>query len=205
MSDNEPVETKNEEVEQDLATYQNKAKQGRKKKIIPAEIVVENQEPETISYTKAEKMTRVKRVMTDKQKENILRLIALNKERREKQKDEELKVKQLEEAKAKQKVLRVLPKRTRVKKHVQVTPVESNESSSDEQEHMPQRTRDWLAGQPVQKLKKQLEPESETEGTKTIRKKVQKLKEISKVLDTLPKPEQKKANPYLNMLKLSGF
>lgn len=181
-------------VETELATQETKSeqvvkKQGRKKKVVPEEIVIDKPEVETISYSKAEKLTRVKRGMSDKQKENVLKLIQLNKERREKLKEDEMKAKQLEEAKAKQKVLKVLPKRERKKKvetkSIQREDTESDDSDSD---NVP----------PVV---------SESEGTKDIKKKVKKLQSITNALDNIPEHFKKEtsSNPYLGVLQKSGF
>jgi hypothetical protein len=159
---------------------------GRKKKVVPEVIVVDKPAEETISYSKAEKMTRVKRGMSDKQRENVLRLIQLNKERREAKADEEKKAKDLDEAKSKQKVLRVLPKRPRKAKTESKKTQREEESESDSDDD-----------------KVPVEMPSESEGTKKINKKIQKLQTITKALDSLPKPQPQ--NPYLNILKNSGF
>jgi hypothetical protein len=47
---------------------------------------------------------------------------------------------------------------------------------------------------------------SESEGTKKVKKNIKKLQSITTALDNLPKPLQPKSNnPYLDILKLSGF
>ena len=166
---------------------QTTTKNGRKKKVIPETLVIEKPEEETISYTKAEKMTRVKRGMSDKQKENILKLIEMNKQRRQAKLDAELKAKELEEAKLKQKVVRVLPKRKmKVKETPKMQREEEEESSASDDDRIP--------------------APSESEGTKKVRKNIKKLQSITTALDNLPKLLQPQSNnPYLNILKLSGF
>jgi len=132
--ENEPkIEEKKESI---------KKKLHRNKKIIPEVLEIEKPEVETISYSKANELTRKKRVLSDKQKENVLKLIQLNKARREKAKlekqEQERKAKELEEAKAKKKLVKVLPKRVHKKKVVE-KPVEEPElqTESEEDEEMP--------------------------------------------------------------------
>ena len=180
-------ETKQEEEKEvDVKPTQ---KQGRKKKVIPEVLVVDKPLEETISYSKAEKLTRVKRGMSDKQKENMINLIKLNKTRREAKAEEEKKAKDLLEAQSKQKVLRVLPKRVRKAKESKKTQREEESESETDDDKVP--------------LETQYVP-SESEGTKKIKKKIEKLQTITKALDKLPQPVVN-TNPYLNILKFSGF
>jgi predicted Fe-S protein YdhL (DUF1289 family) len=194
MSDNKNLKSDNIEPTSQNETNKPSPPKKSRKKVIPETLVLEKPEEETISYSKAEKLTRQKRVMSAKQQENILKLIQINKERREKKAEDERKAKELMEAKAKQKVVRVLPKRSK-KKKTQVIPKSDDESSSDTENELP---REPIKSQVIQ------EP-SDTEGTKVVKRKIKKLQTITNALDGLPKANQQPTNPYLHMLKLSGF
>lgn len=169
-------------------------KQGRKKRVVPDTIVIEKPEVETISYSKAEKLTRTKREMSDKQKENIIKLIALNKERREREKEEIAKQMKLQEAKAKQKTLVVLPKKIR-KKKVKSTFQNKEDESEEDDEKMP--TPKYIPH----------ETDGDTTDTREIKEKVKKLETINKSLKEKEKQpiNPSNSNPYKNILKNSGF
>ena len=178
------------EVEQEVKEQK---KRGRKTKIpVDGALLQVLEEPENaekpqeLSYNGAKEKLKQKRPMTDKQKENIQRLIELNKKRREEQKkadeeqaEKERKAKELEDAKLKKKTYIVKPKRPYVKKkNVVKQEHPSTEISSNSEND---------------------ETEGDTTDTRTIKKKLQHIQTINNKL------EEVKTNPYLNLLKKSGF
>jgi hypothetical protein len=180
------------EVEQEVKEQK---KRGRKTKIPVDGAVVqvleepENAEkPQELSYNGAKEKLKQKRPMTDKQKENIQRLIELNKKRREEQKkadeeqaEKERKAKELEDAKLKKKTYIVKPKRPYVKKKGVVKQEHPDEDNSETDNNNDETT------------------DGDTTDTRVIKKKINHLKTINNKL------EEVKTNPYLNLLKKSGF
>lgn len=163
---------------------------GRKKTVKPEGdmIEIETNSPEVISYTKAKALIKEKKpyVPSEKQKANTLRLIEVNKLKREqKKKDlEELKEREeeaqkLEDAKVKRKKYIVKPKRERVKKTLNNLPDPKSEPDSES---------DTLE-----------ETGEETEGTKNIKKKLNNIKIIEDTISTLNK------NPYVSLLQKNGY
>ena len=211
--ENEPkIEEKKESI---------KKKLHRNKKIIPEVLEIEKPEVETISYSKANELTRKKRVLSDKQKENVLKLIQLNKERREKAKlekeEQERKAKELEEAKAKKKLVKVLPKRVHKKKVVE-KPVEEPEleSESEEDEEMPKPisvasiTPNVSTSEGRGKGKPLVSIDDSTDGdttdTREIKRKVKKLQTLNKLsAKQVSASIGSASNPYLSVLKNSGY
>jgi len=192
----------NEELEEAKNLTVSTKKPNRNKKVIPELLEVPKEEIETISYSKANELTKKKRILSDKQKENVLKLIALNKERREakakqEQEAEEAKAK-LEEAKAKVKLVRVLPKRVNKKnipkKVVEAEAEEEEEESDDEPMPMPKK---------FVKQEEKEESEADTTDTRVLKKKIKKLDMINKIQKATP---IKKVDNYeRSILKNSGF
>jgi hypothetical protein len=186
-----------EEVKQEVKIAK---KPNGNKKVIP-ELLEVVKEEETISYSKANELTKKKRVLSDKQKENVLKLIASNKEKREaKQKQEaqalaeakeaEEASKKLEEAKAKVKLVRVLPKRVN-KKKVVIQEEEEDDESDDEPMPMPI------------KYEEKEESDADTTDTRVLKKKIKKLDMMNKIQKATP---TKKVESYeRSILKNSGF
>lgn len=207
MTEVEKEELKEVEVKTDITVPTKKP--NRNKKVIP-EILEVPKEIETISYSKANELTKKKRVLTDKQKENVLNLIALNKERREtkakeEQDKEEAKVK-LEEAKAKVKLVRVLPKRINKKRVKPAKDEVKHESESDDDdEQMPD---------PELHFKKVYindDTDGDTTDTITLKKKLNKLSTMNKIIQktnenkVIVKSVSQSSNNPSSILKNSGF
>jgi len=175
-------------------------KPNRNKKVIPELLEIPKEEIETISYSKANELTKKKRVLSDKQKENVLKLIALNKERREAKVREEAEAEEakakLEEAKAKVKLVRVLPKRVNKKniKKVEAEEEEEEEESDDEPMPMPKK---------FVKQEEKEESEADTTDTRVLKKKIKKLDMINKIQKATP--IKKNDNYERSILKNSGF
>lgn len=190
----------NEELKETKNLTVSTKKPNRNKKVIPELLEVPKEEIETISYSKANELTKKKRILSDKQKENVLKLIALNKERREakakqEQEAEEAKAK-LEEAKSKVKLVRVLPKRVNKKSIKKVVEAEEEieEESDDEPMPMPKK---------FVKQEEKEESEADTTDTRVLKKKIKKLDLINKIQKATP---IKKVDNYeRSILKNSGF
>lgn len=197
--DDENEEVHNQLNQESKEVYEEKimkkpSKVGRPKVVEPnQEIVIMEQpkeEKQYISYTQAKKLIKEqkpKRELSEKQKENLARLLELNKKRREEKKLNEEKEKM-------KKVVVVKPKRIyKAKSSTQVvaTEVDTEADVSDDESDMKEVRK-------VRKVKK-IKPkyESETDGdttdTKAIKKKIQKLSALeSKVEEQKKVVEQKK-------------
>jgi hypothetical protein len=184
-------------------------KRGRKTKVPVDGAVVQvlekpenEEEPKEISYNGAKEKLKQKRQMTDKQKENIQRLIELNKKRREEQKkadeeqaEKERKAKELEDAKLKKKTYIVKPKRPYVKKKNVV----KQEHPGHAEGINARAAQKSLLLTEMSSNSDNDETEGDTTDTRTIKKKLQHIQTINNKL------EEVKTNPYLNLLKKSGF
>lgn len=176
---------------------------GRKKKVPEdgkvIEILEEKEEPIELSYHKAKQKLRKPRVLSEKQKENLQRLIELNKKRREEAKEAKEKKEELEKAKLKKKTYVIKPKRPYNKKQFQSKDLSEDDTSEDldsEDDKVPEIKSN--------KLKKKVkvyndETDSESTDTRQIKKKINHIKTIDN------KIQQVKTNPYLNMLRKAGF
>jgi hypothetical protein len=162
---------------------------GRKKAVKPEGdvIEIETNTPEVISYTKAKELIKEKKpyVASEKQKANTLRLIEANKLKREQKKKEleeqkfkEEEAKKLEDAKLKKKKYIVKPKKERVfKNKVSLSNLPNPDSSDDDSS----------------------DTAEETEGTKTIKKKINNIKKIENTISTVQQ------NPYVALLQKNGY
>lgn len=172
-----------------------KKKVGRKEKIPKDGAVMEvlekpeeAEKPIELSYNGAKEKLKQKRPMSDKQKENIQRLIENNRKRREEQKkadeeqaEKERKAKELEDAKLKKKTYIVKPKRPYVKKKGVVKQEHPPTELSSDSENNKDET------------------DGDTTDTRIIKKKLNHIKTIESKL------EEVKVNPYLNLLNKAGF
>ena len=174
------MEDKKEEVE----VPKPKSKAGRKKMVDAGQVLtVEKEEHETISFNKAKELVKKQKPKyepSEKQKANTARLIEANRLRREAKLEAKAKADALEVAKSKQKKLVVLPKRVRTKKEPKVveTEVESDVETSEEEvvKEKPKCERK----ERKQKIAKVYDNETDgdTTDTRTIKKKIEKVKLI---------------------------
>lgn len=182
-------ETVKELVKEDNKLEQPKPKRGRKKAVEPGQVLtVEKQDEEPISFNKAKELVKAQKPKfepSEKQKANTARLIEANRLRREANQEAKEKADALEEAKLKQKKLVVLPKRTRTKKDKE--PKQELPESDSEQEPEPE-----VLEQPKkerkqrkQKIAKVYDGETtdgDTTDTRTIKKKIEKVKMIDETI-----------------------
>ena len=181
------------DIQVETPVIKNVRNAGRKKAVKPEGDVleIETNTPEVISYTKAKELIKEKKpyIPSEKQKANTLRLIEANKLKREQkkkdleeQKFKEEEAKKLEDAKLKKKKYIVKPKKERVVKTLQSSKVSlsdlPNPDSSDDDSS---------------------DTAEETEGTKTIKKKINNIKKIENTISTV------QHNPYVALLQKQGY
>ena len=167
-------------------------KRGRKKAVEPGQVLtIVREEEETVSFNKAKELIKKQKPKyepSEKQKANTARLIEANRIRREAKQEAKEKADALEEAKLKQKKLIVLPKRARTKKTiVEELPkeLEPEESSSEEREAEPVPVPTKTRKQRKQKIAKVYDGETtdgDTTDTRTIKKKIEKVKMIDETI-----------------------
>jgi hypothetical protein len=175
------------DIEVETHVVKNVRNAGRKKTVKPEgdEIEIETNTPEIISYTKAKELMKEKKpyIQSEKQKANTLRLVEANKLKREQKKKEleeqkfkEEEAKRLDDAKIKRKKYIVKPKKSKISKVIEI---QSNPPPPDSDDDS--------------------DTDEETEGTKTIKK---KLNNIKKIENTISKVQQ---NPYVALLQKQGY
>lgn len=185
-----------EELKEEVEVPKPKSKVGRKKMVDAGQVLtVEKEDQEPISFNKAKKLIKEQKPKyepSEKQKANTARLIEANRLRREAKLEAKAKAEALEVAKSKQKKLVVLPKRTRTKKEPKVveTEVESDYQSSEEEvvKEKPKRERNrserTSKSEGLKDRKQKIakvydnETDGDTTDTRTIKKKIEKVKMI---------------------------
>lgn len=166
---------------------QPKPKRGRKKAVEPGQVLtVPKDDEETISFNKAKELVKAQKPKfepSEKQKANTARLIEANRLRREAKQEAKEKAEALETAKLKQKKLVVLPKRTRTKKTIveelpEKLESESEEASEEETEPKVVVKQKRTRKQKIVKVYDNETDAGESTDTRTIKKKIEKVKLI---------------------------